>query len=74
MLADDTIQCQRCPVTNPSAMSRHFTPSMKAASVTNCRGVGRRSAVPNALRRTIQGEDHNVAADLLAPVLVEFFN
>jgi pimeloyl-ACP methyl ester carboxylesterase len=33
-----------------------------------------RSAVPNALRHTIQGQDHNVAADLLAPVLVEFFN
>jgi hypothetical protein len=47
---------------------------MKATRLTNGRGVGRRSAVPNALRHTIQGQDHDVAADLLAPVLVEFFN
>jgi pimeloyl-ACP methyl ester carboxylesterase len=31
------------------------------------------SAVPHAVRRTIQGQDHNVAADSLAPVLIEFF-
>ncbi len=32
------------------------------------------SAVPNGRRRSVEGENHNVAASSLAPVLVEFFN
>ncbi|HEX4057830.1 MAG TPA: alpha/beta hydrolase [Galbitalea sp.] len=32
------------------------------------------SAVPDATRRTIQGEQHNVAPELLAPVLIGFFS
>jgi pimeloyl-ACP methyl ester carboxylesterase len=31
------------------------------------------SALPNALRRTLEGQTHNVAMDVLAPVLKEFF-
>jgi pimeloyl-ACP methyl ester carboxylesterase len=32
------------------------------------------SAVPDSLRRTLDGQDHAVAASALAPVLIEFFN
>jgi pimeloyl-ACP methyl ester carboxylesterase len=31
------------------------------------------SAVPGATRRTLEGQNHNVAASALAPVLIEFF-
>jgi len=31
------------------------------------------NALPNAQRRTLEGQTHDVAADALAPVLVEFF-
>jgi pimeloyl-ACP methyl ester carboxylesterase len=30
-------------------------------------------AIPDARARTLEGQDHNVAADAIAPVLVEFF-
>jgi hypothetical protein len=30
-------------------------------------------AIPNAQQRTLEGQTHEVAADVLAPVLVEFF-
>ena len=30
-------------------------------------------ALPNAQRRTLQGQPHNVAPEAMAPVLVEFF-
>jgi pimeloyl-ACP methyl ester carboxylesterase len=32
------------------------------------------AALPNAERRTLAGQPHNVAADAIAPVLIEFFN
>lgn len=32
------------------------------------------TAIPNAQRRTLEGQSHEVSADALAPVLVEFFN
>jgi hypothetical protein len=31
------------------------------------------SVLPNAERRTLEGQTHDVAAEVLAPVLVEFF-
>jgi pimeloyl-ACP methyl ester carboxylesterase len=31
-------------------------------------------AIPNAQQRTLEGQTHDVKADVLAPVLVEFFN
>jgi pimeloyl-ACP methyl ester carboxylesterase len=31
-------------------------------------------AIPNAQQRTLEGQSHEVAADAIAPVLVEFFN
>ena len=31
-------------------------------------------AMPNAQHRTLEGQTHEVAAEALAPVLVEFFN
>jgi pimeloyl-ACP methyl ester carboxylesterase len=31
-------------------------------------------AIPNAQRRTLEGQTHEVAAEVLAPVLIEFFN
>jgi len=31
-------------------------------------------AIPNAQHRTLEGQTHEVAADVLAPVLIEFFN
>ena len=30
-------------------------------------------AIPNARRRTLEGQTHEVTADAVAPVLVEFF-
>jgi hypothetical protein len=30
-------------------------------------------AIPNAQRRTLEGQTHDVAPEALAPVLVEFF-
>lgn len=30
-------------------------------------------AIPNALHRTLEGQTHEVSADMLAPVLIEFF-
>jgi pimeloyl-ACP methyl ester carboxylesterase len=32
------------------------------------------SAVPEGLRRTVEGQDHNVAPTSLAPVLIDYFN
>jgi pimeloyl-ACP methyl ester carboxylesterase len=32
------------------------------------------NAIPNAERRTLEGQTHEVAAEALAPVLVAFFN
>ena len=32
------------------------------------------NAIPNARHRTLEGQTHEVAADAIAPVLVEFFN
>jgi pimeloyl-ACP methyl ester carboxylesterase len=32
------------------------------------------NAIPNAQHRTLEGQTHEVAADAIAPVLVEFFN
>jgi hypothetical protein len=32
------------------------------------------NAIPNAEYRTLEGQTHEVAAEVLAPVLVEFFN
>jgi alpha-beta hydrolase superfamily lysophospholipase len=32
------------------------------------------NAIPNAQHRTLEGQTHEVAAEALAPVLVEFFN
>jgi pimeloyl-ACP methyl ester carboxylesterase len=31
-------------------------------------------AMPNAQHRTLEGQTHEVAAEAIAPVLVEFFN
>ena len=31
-------------------------------------------AMPHAQRRTLDGQQHNVADEVIAPVLVEFFN
>jgi pimeloyl-ACP methyl ester carboxylesterase len=31
------------------------------------------NALPNAQRRTLEGQTHEVAPDVLAPVLIEFF-
>ena len=31
-------------------------------------------ALPNGQQRTLEGQTHEVAAEALAPVLVEFFN
>jgi len=31
-------------------------------------------AIPNAQHRTLEGQTHEVEADALAPVLIEFFN
>ncbi len=31
------------------------------------------AAIPNAQRRTLEGQSHEVASDVLAPVLIEFF-
>ena len=30
-------------------------------------------AIPNAQRRTLEGQTHDVAAEVIAPVLIEFF-
>jgi hypothetical protein len=30
-------------------------------------------AIPNAQHRTLEGQTHDVAADAIAPVLVDFF-
>jgi hypothetical protein len=32
------------------------------------------NAIPNAQHRTLEGQTHEVAAEAIAPVLVEFFN
>jgi hypothetical protein len=32
------------------------------------------AAVADGTRRTVQGQDHNVAPDVLAPVLIDFFS
>ena len=37
------------------------------------RGTGACYLLPNAQRRTLQGQEHNVAAEALAPVLENFF-
>ena len=32
------------------------------------------NAIPNAQHRTLEGQTHEVAPEVIAPVLVEFFN
>ncbi len=50
------------------ALSMQYIPFMHATALALAK------AIPNAQQRTLEGQSHDVNAEALAPVLVEFFN
>jgi pimeloyl-ACP methyl ester carboxylesterase len=72
--ADRTVPVQRAAAVRSQALvmdgglNLQYIPAMHATAIALAK------AIPHAQQRTLEGQNHDVKADVLAPVLIEFFN